>query len=62
MGYNKVFRAKTKDEIASSVTELLHCTGPALLEIKIKPGSRINLGRPTITPFQNKMLFSQFIQ
>jgi len=31
--------------------------GPNFLEIVIKPGSRNNLGRPTITPLENKKLF-----
>jgi len=62
IGYNNVFRAKTKGEIKNSITELLNCTGPSLLEIKIKPGSRVDLGRPTNSPLENKILFSEFIQ
>jgi len=62
IGYNNVFRAKTKDEIKNSITELLNCIGPDLLGIKIKPGSRVDLGRPTNSPIENKILFSKFIQ
>jgi len=36
---------------------LSQLTGPVLLEIKIRNGSRADLGRPTSTPEQNKLVF-----
>ncbi len=36
--------------------------GPVLIEIKIRKGARTDLGRPTSTPIENKILFKAFIQ
>ena len=35
--------------------------GPVLLEIKIKPGARKNLGRPKSKPEENKQAFMEFL-
>ena len=35
--------------------------GPVLLEIKVRTGSRKDLGRPTRTPQQNKADFMHFL-
>jgi phosphonopyruvate decarboxylase len=40
---------------------LIDKTGPVLLEVKIKNGSRHDLGRPTTTPEQNKLAFMEGI-
>jgi len=32
-----------------------------LLEIQVKKGFRMNLGRPTTTPIQNKEIFMNFV-
>ena len=37
-------------------------TGPNFLEVKVKPGSREDLGRPTIKPVDNKKAFMKFVQ
>ena len=31
--------------------------GPSFLEVRVKGGSRPNLGRPTTTPIQNKQAY-----
>jgi phosphonopyruvate decarboxylase len=36
--------------------------GPAFLELKVKPGSRINLGRPTLRPIDNKKVFMNYLK
>jgi phosphonopyruvate decarboxylase len=36
--------------------------GPAFLEIKLKPGTRSDLGRPTSSPLDNKNAFMDFLQ
>lgn len=35
--------------------------GPALLEARVRPGARKNLGRPTTTTLQNKSDFMAFL-
>lgn len=56
-GYNAVFTAETEKELPSMVDSLKEAQGPALLEIKVKQGSRPDLGRPTTTPIENKQIF-----
>jgi phosphonopyruvate decarboxylase len=36
--------------------------GPVLIEIKVRKGSRKDLGRPTATPIQNKEAFMRYLQ
>jgi len=36
--------------------------GPALLVVKVKLGSRKDLGRPTTTPLENKQAFMDFLK
>ena len=61
-GYKIVLQAEKPDEVVKSLTILKHCEGPAFLEIKIKKGSRANLGRPTTTPNENKQKFMEFLK
>ena len=35
--------------------------GPQMLIVKIKKGARKELGRPTITPIENKEVFMKFL-
>ena len=48
-------------EIKLALNELENIDGPAFLEIQVKKGFRKSLGRPTITPLQNKEIFMKFI-
>jgi phosphonopyruvate decarboxylase len=61
-GYNSVFKAETKEEIIEKINSLKTVKGPSLLEIKVKKGARQNLGRPTISPKENKKAFMDFIR
>ena len=42
------------DEIGNYIGQIKGQSGPHLLEVKIKKGSRSDLGRPTSSPIQNK--------
>ena len=48
--YEQAFRAQTCSELKASMRELKHSGGPSLLEIRVRRGSRKDLGRPTSTP------------
>ena len=61
-GYNSIFKAKTIDELDMQIDNCLNDSGPSLLEIKIKLGSREDLGRPTIPPSKNKTDFMEHIK
>lgn len=53
VGFQNVYRAVTSEEVAERVTRLQKETLAALV-IYVNQGSRDDLGRPTITPEQNK--------
>lgn len=50
LGYDLGVTASTEGEIEDGVEKLQNCSGPALLEINIRTGSRKNLGRPKESP------------
>ena len=57
----QAFTASTPDEITNTLQAMRKADGPNLLEIKVRPGSRKNLGRPTRSPVQNKGDFMHFL-
>ena len=62
VGSSKIFKAETPNELKETISNFLYCTGPSFLEIKISPGSREKLGRPTIKPIDNKKDFMKFLK
>ena len=61
-GVIKMFLAKSSLELKQKIKEFLFCSEPSFLEVKIRPGSRDDLGRPTINPVENKVSFMKFIE
>ena len=61
-GYGIVLEAKTKDEIKNAFTNSKSQKGPAFIEIRVRKGARSNLGRPTLTPQQQKREFMEHFQ
>jgi phosphonopyruvate decarboxylase len=47
----------THDEIETAITASLANDGPHFIEVRVRPGSRADLGRPKETPAENKALF-----
>jgi len=62
MGPSKMFKAETTAELKVNITNFMTCVGPSFLEVKIRPGSREDLGRPTIKPVNNKIFFMRFLE
>ena len=62
MGPSKMFKAETTAELKANITNFMTCVGPSFLEVKIRPGSREDLGRPTIKPVNNKKIFMRFLE
>ncbi len=60
-GY-KIVGTKNNQSISESVQELFSSNGPSFLELKIRCGSRADLGRPTKSPKENKNSFMQNFQ
>jgi len=61
-GYKKTKTISNYDDLKSAIAWLSSNRGPLLLEILIKNGSRKDLGRPNVTPYQNKVKFMRKIQ
>ena len=59
-GYTKVYQAKTKEELVNILAEKLE--GLTFIEVKVKKGSRKDLGRPKTTPQENKTAFMKFLE
>ena len=62
VGISNIFKAETPDELKTCITDFMAAAGPAFLEVKIRPGSREDLGRPTVKPVDNKEAFMKFLQ
>jgi phosphonopyruvate decarboxylase len=61
-GYRHYRRAESLDVLKQSLRELGRVRGPSLLEVKVRIGSREDLGRPTQTPHENKLAFMSHLQ
>ena len=60
-GYKHAFSVNTKIELTKKIKEVLSLKGTVMLEVKTKKGARSNLGRPTISPIQNKKDFMKYL-
>lgn len=56
-GFEKVLLAEEKDEIEHGLQLMNNATTPCVMVLYVNQGSRENLGRPTATPSENKLLF-----
>lgn len=62
VGYKATYSVDNKAELESVLAKVNDFESPAFLEIKVKKGSRKNLGRPTTTPIQNKEALMIFLK
>jgi len=60
-GYKDIISVQDSLRLANISNNLLKNKGPMFLEVITKPGSRNNLGRPTIKPVENKKNFMKYI-
>lgn len=56
-GYRDAWRVEAADKLAPAVARLIATEGPVLLEVRIRCGSRKDLGRPTQSPLDTKLAF-----
>lgn len=61
-GYKTVMSVATRSELDDILPTLTTLPAPLLLEIKVKKGSRDDLGRPTTTPVENKEALMSFLE
>lgn len=57
LGYHYAASVNEVGSIASAIADLRAHDGPVLLELKVRPGNRPGIGRPTRTPAQSKRAF-----
>ena len=60
--YKETFQIKTLNEFDKVFESFQNSSGPSLLEILVNKGARKNLGRPTISPKENKANFQLFLK
>ncbi|MEX0168997.1 phosphonopyruvate decarboxylase [Streptomyces sp. LMG1-1-1.1] len=52
-GYRHAVTLSSLDDLPDELARLRRTGGPALLELRVRPGSRGDLGRPTVTPAES---------
>ena len=62
VGYPYSFSVDEKESLSVILKDVKNLAGPVLVEVKVKKGNRIDLGRPTTTPIQNKEALMAFLQ
>lgn len=60
--YFKSYSVESKIDLVNVIKDVFKQTGPSFIEINVNPGSRSDLGRPTIKPIDNKLHFMQYVQ
>ena len=60
--YAGVSKIDKKSDLENGIENIFRNKGPQFLEIKLKPGSRADLGRPTIKPIDNKRDLIEFLK
>lgn len=58
-GFNIYRMAHTTDHLEDCWSDIRQITGPHMIEVRIRTGSRDDLGRPTRTPLENKHAFME---
>lgn len=62
VNYKNIIGIDTQENLSRNILWFLENDGPSFLEIRLKPGSRTELGRPTIKPIDNKRNLIEFLQ
>jgi phosphonopyruvate decarboxylase len=61
-GYKWAQQVETEEALSEALEVLKTHVGPALLEVRVAPGSRASLGRPTTTPIENRRAFMRALE
>jgi phosphonopyruvate decarboxylase len=57
LGYRRASAVPDPESLGRAVARLRGHGGPALVELRVRPGNRPDLGRPTRTPAESKRAF-----
>ena len=58
-GFKYLADARNADEVAAGMKVLEHADGPAAMILYTRQGSRGNLGRPTLSPIENRNMIAE---
>ncbi|MDR1952237.1 MAG: phosphonopyruvate decarboxylase [Elusimicrobiota bacterium] len=61
-GYEKVYSVSNKDEMKKVLAQTRENCGLIFIEIIVRKGARKDLGRPKMSPVENKEAFMQFLK
>ena len=60
-GYRSVQRVETVETLTQAMEVAASSDGPAFIEVRVRPGHRRDIGRPTEAPAQNKAALTAFL-
>ena len=60
-GYVTAKRVITKEDLQKSIISSKLTDGVTFIEVRVRPGNRADIGRPTSTPAENKMAMMKFL-
>ena len=61
-GFKTVVKAHNKNDLEKNLKKIINNNELSFIEVLIQPGSRSDLGRPTISPVKNKNSFMKFLK
>jgi len=61
-GYVSAIRVRSREEIIQALVYASEHAGPHFIDIHVRPGNRLGIGRPTTTPEQNKIAIMQYLR
>ncbi len=61
VGYQRVYSVSDTAALLNVLDGFFDNEGPSMLELRVSPGSRADLGRPTLSPYQSKVMFMKAV-
>ena len=61
-GYSSILTISDKKKLSETMNQVFLKPGPTMIIIKVKPGARVDLGRPTTSPIENKKYFMKYLE
>jgi phosphonopyruvate decarboxylase len=62
LGFKNVYKVSNQIDLGKSIKNIMNKNDLSFVEVLIRPGSRSDLGRPTIKPVDNKKAFMNFVK